>query len=72
MQRRFIRVVNAREACDFAAPRFGVHPFDIALLASFYRGIYKYLGELVRPDIVANFVAGRTIRADGGADDHPP
>src|SRR4051812_5711236 len=72
MQGRFIRIINAGKTRDFTAPCFSVHPFDIALLANFYRGVDKYFHEVVGTDKVADFVAGRTIWADGGADDHSP
>ena len=70
VHRRLVGIVDAGEALDLAAAGLGVHSLGVALLAHLERRVDEHLDELIGAHHVAHIVAGRPVRADGGADDH--
>src|ERR1043165_968884 len=71
VERRLVRVVDAREVLDLPLARAPVHALHVAPLTLLERRVNEDLYEEVCPDQEAAFVAGRAVRADGGADDRP-
>ena len=71
IQRRLVGIADPGELLDLAAPRLGVHPLHVALLADRQRRVDEDLDELVLVHQRPHSVARRPIRGDRGAHHRP-
>src|SRR5262249_59349598 len=61
----FIRVIDAGESRDFAAPGLGVHALAVAAFADLERRVDVHLHEPLRADHVPHLVPRGAVGADG-------
>src|SRR5699024_8711192 len=67
---RFVGCANTREIINLATARFFIQAFDIALFASFYTRIDKYLNKVLFSNNFGYFFTIRSRRRyKGGQDD---